>query len=825
MTKRIFLLLFIVCLTLTGCSSISRVLEKQMLKQAGITEDENYKTYQSYNTAGKLTQQGYYSEEVFEAEENAVTQPPDTALISFAKNSYLNIKYYSDSDCTKEITDQAGYFKSGDKIYATVKLSKNVTSSMYIFEGFRLYQYIDGERELIDTVQPDKNGLLLKIDKKHIGMDFTIEPIGDYVSRHISLRDYYSDDDGNEHNLAGTWLIDDKEYTGEEVKINPVASYIISYEYDNDEFFYLSSSPECYYSNHEDGIIIFELMEPTDESYDYSVQLHKYLSADIETSINRTIKLNEADEQKVASGQKYSFKKLKYGDELKVVTDTAWPQLEMCRDLIVTSSFENKDGNYEYTLIVPQKGGEFVFNPDEYSYEHGTIVFKCFGEVVTNTQYLAKGTTISYSAETVDDGYWLPENNRSIIVGDEEETKAALNSIHFIPETKVTVYLPQPSYGGKIRYFVDGKEIKTSTYQTTSGVDIVMEFEPWDGWINNYINGETYRVTDSFSQTVRIGTKHVNLAFKEDPEHKPALEVVLDKSVGKNMDFSISASGLPTVESNYEGKWIDNSMVVVEPTRIGTETGIVLTMGNRSLHAGTALKVLVELQDTEGNKTSYYRLTNNMAEKQEPFMIYPENELGTSEIWYKTVKMTISVVDVLTFSKPTNPAHATVTVRSTDTQENLEDGCLIEPSTDVTVTISPLADYYVTGKNVKNDIYQDKMKFSQYQRDIGKIIDEHPVEKYVHITLDTNDVYGDIVYTLGKDNKSGSIRVKAGTEITIEYKVTSEGYVVDGGSDGILGMGNKDKKAKKSITITSDMDGSMITRTSFGINVVKYEEE
>ena len=376
-------------------------------------------------------------------------------------------------------------------------------------------------------------------------------------------------------------------------------------------------------------------------------------------------------------------------------------------------------------------------------------------------------------------------------------------------------------HGGKIRYFVDGKEIKTQTYQATSGTDITMQFEPWPGWINNYTNGETYRVTDSLNQTIRIAGKSVDAAFTEDSGHKPTLEVVLDKSVGENMDFSVSASGLPTTKCRYEGNWIGSDKVVVEPTQIGTEVGIQLTMGNRSLQTGTALKILVEMQDTAGNKTSHYRLVNNLAEKQPPILIYKENEMGVSEVWYKTIKITISVVDVQTFTAPANPAHATITVRLTDTQEILKTGSLVEPSEDVTVTIAPYADYYVTGKNVKNDIYQSKMKFSNYQKDIKEIIAEHPIEKYVHLTLSTSDQYGISSYTVGKELKSGAIRLKVGDELTIKYTVTADGYVIEGGSGGFLGIGKTNKEMSKTITITSDLDGKSITRSSFGITVVK----
>ena len=825
MKKRMmcFSLMVILSLIMSGCAGISESLENKMVEKAGIVENSEYQTYQTYSSAGKLTSDGYYSDEVFEAESAADDRPENSVLVSFSSNNYLDVKFYADAIFSKEITEQACYLSAGEQIFATAQVSNEVPSSMYAFAGFRLYRFEDGKRELVSTIMPEENGFVLEIDDSMVDGDYSIEPIGDYGSRKISLRDYYTDDDGNEQNLAGKWLIDDKEITGDELEINPVASYIISYEYNNDEYFYLSSIPECYYGSHEDGIVIFELMNPTDESYDYSVELHKYISVNLETSVDRTITMNGGSPQSIKAGQKFPVNKLKYGDEVTLLTNKEWPQLEACRELIVTSIEKMSYGQFEYTMIVPQKGGEFIFDPSAYSYAHGTIVFKCFGEIVTNPLYLAKGTIISYSAGTTEPGYWLPDGNHTIKVGEEEETRAALNSISFIPEVKAEISLPQPEYGGKIKYFVDGREIKTTTYKTPSGTVITMKFEPWPGWITNYTNGESYRVTDALTQVVKIRSNAIDSAFKEDEGHKPTLEVVLDKSVGESMKFSVSASGLPVTNCQYEGNWTGSSKVVVEPTKIGTEEGIQLTLGNRSLQANTAVKILVERKDTNGNKTSDYYLVNNLAEKMAPIAIYTQRELGISTVWYETIKISISVVSVQTFNTPSNPAHASVTVRVTDTQKVLKAGDLVEPSEEVTVTITPHSNYYVTGKNVKNDIYQEKMKFSKYQKDINTIIAEHPIEKYVQLTLGANDPYGTCIYTVGKNTVSGSIRLKIGEKLTLKYTVTSSGYVIEGGSNGILGIGKTTKELSETITITSDWDGKTISKADFGINVEKEE--
>ena len=139
MKKVIYPLLLTLCFVLTGCSGIRGTIEKQMIEQAGIADDSNYQTYQTYSEEGKLTPQGYYSEDVFESEATVATRPSDTVLISFAKNSYLDVTYFADSNHSIQIGNQADYFKSGDSIFAAVEIANDVSSSMYSFEGFRLY--------------------------------------------------------------------------------------------------------------------------------------------------------------------------------------------------------------------------------------------------------------------------------------------------------------------------------------------------------------------------------------------------------------------------------------------------------------------------------------------------------------------------------------------------------------------------------------------------------------------------------------------------------------------------------------------------------------
>ena len=174
-------------------------------------------------------------------------------------------------------------------------------------------------------------------------------------------------------------------------------------------------------------------------------------------------------------------------------TSVPWPDLETNPDLIVTGPDHPSSGDYVYKLLVPEKGGEFLFDPSEYKYDHGTISFIYLGEKVTTPQKLAKGRKIYYEETSASTGYWLAGHDHYIVVGDAEETNKALKEIHFTPKVDVKVRLPQPDYGGSVQYKLNGRRVYANSVSTYSGAVITMKFFPWEGWISKVTGEEEYR--------------------------------------------------------------------------------------------------------------------------------------------------------------------------------------------------------------------------------------------------------------------------------------------------------------------------------------------
>lgn len=105
--------------------------------------------------------------------------------------------------------------------------------SVYEFSKFNIYAYdADGEKKDATGLTGNIDaGLVVQIPIDYDGTELSIVPVGEYHPKEISLRDYYIDDDKTEHDLGGTWMINENEYTDDSVKISPSSSYIISYKY------------------------------------------------------------------------------------------------------------------------------------------------------------------------------------------------------------------------------------------------------------------------------------------------------------------------------------------------------------------------------------------------------------------------------------------------------------------------------------------------------------------------------------------------------------------------------------------------------------------
>lgn len=824
MKRRHWIFIVSLSLLLSGCGKADSYLSAKMQEKAGIESEESYVKYQEYVAQGKIDEEGLYKDEISSTED--MSNYVHITLGTNKKN--LDVTYYLDKELQNLIDADEVYIKPGDALYAKVAVSDEVYTSTYGFSMFRIYEWDESNSRKESALVSDfiNTGEVVRIPSDFEKKELSVEPIGLYQERQIHFSDYLLEDETNKQELTGKWIVNDKEYAGDTANISPIASYIISYEYDSNEYFFISSTPECFYNNNDDGVVIFKQKEATDRTEDYSVELHRYIDVTLVSDKDRTVAINGSSVESIKANNEIEVPRLKYGDYVTIETDKEWEDLETNRNIILTNS-ERVGTQYKYTLVVPQKGAEFIFDPNEYKYEHGNIVFKCFGSVVNDVQYLAAKSKIYYEVDkdSVESGYWLPEGEHCIIVEDEESTRRALNDIHFTQMVQVEVSLPQPEAGGKIIYTADGKRITDSVYKSYSGTDIMMDFEEWEGWKCNYTDGATYSVNENKKQTISVNGTQVKDVFVEDDGHKPQLTVVLDKSVGEDMAFYVTASGqTPDEQANkYVRALYRSDYKLIDSVKIGTEMPIELSMKNRAIQSGKAVRIIITKEDSSKNKTTEKRYVVDLSKHQDPIYIYTPTELGKSKTWYKSVNISIAVVDINTFSKPTVGANSSIAVRNADTMTVYNAGDYIEANQEVSFTISPSAGYYISGKGTSRDQYQEKMKYSDFVKKIGGIIEKHPALKIYSVTLDKSDTYAKYIYKLDGKEVSGTISVRDDQKLELTYEIVGDGYKLESKAGGFLGIGASDKKVTKSITISASVDGKTITKSDFEIKTVKGE--
>ncbi|MCR5127303.1 MAG: hypothetical protein K6B69_04280 [Lachnospiraceae bacterium] len=166
MKKKLLFTVLYSAILLSGCSGASEYLDDQIRRESGIAGDENYQVFQRYLEEGKLDDEGYYLEESFNSDKAQDTVMSGTVKVSFSENQYLDVKYYSDVEMTKEIRQDESQIAVGSSIYTNISLEKTIPSTSYGFAGFRIFEVdADGERTQVDTLVPDENGFYCNLQQ------------------------------------------------------------------------------------------------------------------------------------------------------------------------------------------------------------------------------------------------------------------------------------------------------------------------------------------------------------------------------------------------------------------------------------------------------------------------------------------------------------------------------------------------------------------------------------------------------------------------------------------------------------------------------------
>ena len=127
------------------------------------------------------------------ADNNQTISHNGTVQITFATNSFLEIKYFYDENLTQPIDTKNCYLNKGERIYVSEIDVKNTKSNLYSFSEFRFLEYdSDGKRTNTSSTQA-VSGLIYTLPDDFDGQGISVLPIGSYKDRELKFDSYYFD--------------------------------------------------------------------------------------------------------------------------------------------------------------------------------------------------------------------------------------------------------------------------------------------------------------------------------------------------------------------------------------------------------------------------------------------------------------------------------------------------------------------------------------------------------------------------------------------------------------------------------------------------------
>ncbi|MCD8330052.1 MAG: hypothetical protein LUC27_05095 [Lachnospiraceae bacterium] len=420
-------------------------------------EDADYQQYEEYSQSGVLDEEGYYTgTDDSDSEKGEEDSAAGTIHVTFAENRSLRISYYTDEDCSDQINTDACYLNPGDAIYASDTVSVNENSNLYRLSEYRIFAYDSaGERSLLGVQEDLTSNLIYHIPDDYAGTELSIFPVGEYPARQLSMDVYYTNDEGEKTELsgAGMWYINDSECLGDTAEISAVESYIVMFDYDEENYFYVDASPTPFTQDpNSTGFVEFWEADPTEAEVSYEVEVHPYLSLTVKLDEAGTVTVNGDSAQLISGGKSWTSGKIAYGDEIVIETEG---------ECTITSGDyhhfravrESLYHGFRYTLTVEPEYEENAATVLQQSInvnrvtavtleaegDYGTCTYELDGETVEGTVEIQEGQTLTATYTITDDGYCFDES---------ENSSGILGSIHDLfqsNERTVTIQVPTES--------------------------------------------------------------------------------------------------------------------------------------------------------------------------------------------------------------------------------------------------------------------------------------------------------------------------------------------------------------------------------------------
>lgn len=411
MKKQMIIPALILTTLMTGCSSFNDWILNKGFEKSGISESEDYKTYQSHLDNNELDENGKYIVSGIDEAVPALASISSEIQLSSAQNNKLSVHFYADPSKTNEIDLNAFRFQHGDTIYVQADTVDN--STLYKFSRMRVWD-IDADGQILREMNDvwDGTSSVIHIPEDYTGKHIAIEPLGEYVMSSSVFETFTCDTDGSVQPISSAWTVDGVRYTSLTAELDPSKKHNISVKYDGTLYYYNADNSSGFDAeiNRSDDIVEFKNAVLNEGECKFSVELSKYLNCEIDS-------LKGVSSVKV-NGEEWKDKKitrLKENDEITI--DLQKNYIAECMQFDYQISEPIANGN-RVTFVIPKLDNDMkiiVAKESDGICQHMGIVFTNAKMTVTvvDTGYVLKeddkisGSTKVKVTIRPDNGYYL----------------------------------------------------------------------------------------------------------------------------------------------------------------------------------------------------------------------------------------------------------------------------------------------------------------------------------------------------------------------------------------------------------------------------------
>ena len=495
---------------LAGCSSakvnLQNTILEEMQEKSGVFEDEDYQKYEELKNTGKLDLDGYVigSHPKTDTDDSEEVIKTGTIHVTLSHNNHLDVQYYLDEDKTK-IVDNECWLNPGDSLYYSYALPINVKTDFYSFDTFKIYSYLPNRTLETRINTCPKDNVVFTVPDEYNGTELSVEPIGKYSSRTLTLNDYFVDVEGISHDARGKWIVNKKVVEEDIAFLSPTVDCNVSYQYDPNQYYVSETRPQ-FFSNPE-GIIHFDVVSPRESTSEFAVKVKEYTTVTFDGSVKGISKVWVNDiEQKLS---KNSLIHLRQGDQIKVEVKDKY--VAGSNDLFAVDNpksneylFEVPDSNITNMSIIVTSSDSTVFEKPVFVNGSVSVVYADTGIEIADGNIVSKDTRITVKV-TPNDGYYISGNkvkedgtySQTMKYSELSKNIQNLAKDHAIKKI-ITIYVDTNDPYGSVKFISNGKEINSSI-KLKSEETIKIEYKLEDknyrivhkDFINNMINNSS----------------------------------------------------------------------------------------------------------------------------------------------------------------------------------------------------------------------------------------------------------------------------------------------------------------------------------------------